>query len=113
MEDGISARGPPRANNVVGKAPSIETVVVSLLSTRQFNLAIGSPRRPRGPNRLVLNSSVKPIKWDHPPMDSTALGLDVAQSIINFWNSFNQRDAYVSNMCALPHQSSNTGGGPF
>ena len=74
LEDEISARGPPRANNVAGKAPSIETGVVLLLSTRQFNLAIGSPCRPRGPNRFVLNSLVKPISGITPD------GLDCPRS---------------------------------
>ena len=60
LENEIPAGGPPY--NVVGKAPSVETVVVLLLSARQFNLAIGGPRRPRSPNRLVLNSPVKSMK---------------------------------------------------
>ena len=34
LEDGISAGGPPSANNVVGEAPFVETSIVSLLSTR-------------------------------------------------------------------------------
>ena len=34
LEDGISIRGPPSTDNVVGEAPFIETVVVPLLSPR-------------------------------------------------------------------------------
>ena len=62
LEDDISVGGPSSADNVVGEAPSTETTIVSLFSVRQFNLAIGGPRMPRGPDRLVLNSSVKPMK---------------------------------------------------
>ena len=77
LEDGISTMGPSNANNVMGEAPSIETVVIPLLSTRQFNLGIGGSYRPKGPDRLVLNSPVKPMNWDHPS------GPDSTQSIIN------------------------------
>ena len=62
LEDGVPAWGPTSDDNVVGEAPSVETIVGPLLSARQFNLAIGSLRRPRGPDKLVLNSSVKPMK---------------------------------------------------
>ena len=58
--------------------PYVETNVVPLLFVRQFNLAIGGPRRPRGLKRLMLNSSVKPMKWDHPPADVSTSGLDAA-----------------------------------
>ena len=34
LEDGISTMGPPRADNAVGEAPSMETAVVPLLSAR-------------------------------------------------------------------------------
>ena len=83
MEDGISAGGTLRGDNDVGEAPYVEKIVVSLLFSRQFNLAIGGPRRPRGLDKLVLNSWVKLMKWDHPPMEATAPGSDAAQSIIN------------------------------
>ena len=59
LEDGISAGGPLSVDNVVDKAPSVKTAVVPLLSTRQFNLAIGGPRRLTGLDRLVLNSPIK------------------------------------------------------
>ena len=98
LEDGISVGGPPSADNVVGEVPSVETVVVPLLFARQLNLVIRGPHRPRGHDRLVLNSQVKPIKWDHPPVDAFALGPNVAQSIINRWNPFNQRDTSIADM---------------
>ena len=47
---------PPRADKVVGKAPSTETIVGPSLPARRSNLAIVGPRRLRGPDRLVLNS---------------------------------------------------------
>ena len=50
---------------------------------------------------LVLNSSVKPMKWDHPLTGVIAPSPDVAQSIINRWNPFNQRDASVIDMREL------------
>ena len=36
LKDGISVGGPPSADNVVGEAPSGETTVVPLLSTRHL-----------------------------------------------------------------------------
>ena len=83
MEEGILAEGPPNTNKIMGEAPSVETVVVSLLSARQFNLAIGGPRKPKSLNMLVMNLPVKQMKLDHHPADVLALGPDVAQSIIN------------------------------
>ena len=101
LENGILARGPLSTDNVVGEAPFAETVVGLLLSARQFNLAIGGPHRLRGPDRLVLNSSIKLMKWDHPLVDAFVPGLDVAQSIIDRWNPFNQRDTFVVDMREL------------
>ena len=83
LEDGILVKGPPSVDNVVGKAPFAETAVGPLLSARQFNFAIGGPRRPRVFKRLVLNSSVKSMKWDHSLADASVPGLDAAQSIID------------------------------
>ena len=101
LGDGIPTEGPPKANNVVGEAPSIEIVVGPLILARQFNLTIGRPYRPRNPNMLVLNSPVKPMKWDHPPTDASVPGLDATQSIIDHWNPFNQKDASVADMREL------------
>ena len=93
LEERIPTGGPPSTSNVMGETPSIETTVAPFLFARKFNLVIGGPRRPRGPNRLVLNSPVKPMKWDHPPADTFVPGPDSAQSIINLGNPINQRDA--------------------
>ena len=77
---GTLARGPPNANKVVGDAPSTKTVVGWPLSSRRSNLAIASPCRPRGFDRLVLNSHVQPMKWDHPSTDTSIPGPNATQS---------------------------------
>ena len=59
LEDEISVEGLPSADNIVGEAPFVETIVVPLLFARQFNLTIGGTHRPRGLDKLVLNSPVK------------------------------------------------------
>ena len=101
LEDGISTGGPPRSDNAMGEAPSVETTVVLLLSARQFNLVIGSPSKLKGPDRLVLNSLIKLMKCDHPLTDPIAPGPNAAQLIINHWNPFNKRDASVVDMREL------------
>ena len=53
---------------------------------------------PRGLDRLVLNSLVNLMKWDQPLVYTFVPSPDVAQSIIDRWNPFNQRDTYVANM---------------
>ena len=83
MGDRAPVEVPPRVDKVVGEAPFAEAVVGPLLSARQFNLVIGGPHRPRGLDRLVLNSPVKPMKWDHPPTEVSLPGPDSAQSIID------------------------------
>ena len=87
----------------------METVIGSSLPTRWSNL----PRRPRGPDRLVLNSPIQPMKWDHPLTDTFVPGPDAAQSIIDRRNPFNKRDTSVTNMYELYPTTSNTGGGSF
>ena len=79
LEDRPLVEGPPRVVKVMGKAPSAETAIGPSLPTRQSNL----PRRPRGPDRLVLTSHVKPMKWDHLSVDTSFPGLDATQSIID------------------------------
>ena len=101
LEDEISAEGPPSADKVVGEAPSAETAVGPLLPTRRSNLVIFDLRRLRGPNKLVLNSCVKLMKWNHPSADTSIPSPDAAQSIIDRWNPFNQRDTFVTNMHEL------------
>ena len=71
MEDRIPAGGPPKANKVVGEAPSVETAVGLPLLARQSNLVIVGLRRPRGLDKLVLDSCVQLMKWDHPSADTS------------------------------------------
>ena len=71
LEDGILAGGPPKADKVVGEAPYVETVVSLSLPARRSNLVIVGLRRPRGLDKLVLDSCVKPMKWDHPSADTS------------------------------------------
>ena len=63
LEDGNLVGGPPSADKVVGQAPSAETTVGSPLLDRRSSLVITSPCRPRGLDKLVLNSPIKPMKW--------------------------------------------------
>ena len=76
MEDGILAGGPPKADNVVGEAVSVETEVGLPLQARRSNLVIAGLRRPRGLDKLVLDSCVKQMKWDHPSAYTSVPGLD-------------------------------------
>ena len=101
--DGILTGAPPSSDNVAGETPSTKTTVGLLLSARQFNLTISGSYKPRGHGRLVLNSPVKPMKWNHPPTDASIPCLDYVQSIIDLCNPFNQRDNYVTNMHELYH----------
>ena len=82
-EDGTLAEGPPNTDKVVGKAPSIETTIGPTLPARWSNLIIACPRRIRGRDKLVLNSPIKPMKWDHLSTDTSISGPDSAQSTID------------------------------
>ena len=62
----------------MGEAPFIETVVGPLLPARRSNLAIAGLRRLRGLDKVVLNSLVTPMKWDHLSMDTFVPGPDAA-----------------------------------
>ena len=64
LEDGVSDGGPPDVDRGMGEAP-LEIVVELSFSA---SLANASPRRPRGPNKLVLNSLVILMKWEQPSM---------------------------------------------
>ena len=83
LENGTPIGGPPSADNVVGEAPPPETVVGLSLLARRSNFAISSSCKPRGPNRLVLNSLVISMKWYHLSADTSTLGRNAAQSIID------------------------------
>ena len=94
LEDGVPTGGPRNADRVVREAPS--KVVVGILFLAR--LANVGPRMLRGLNKLVLNSFVNPMKWDQPSANTSVPGSDAAQSIIEHWNPFNQRDTSFANM---------------
>ena len=71
LENGVLAEGPRNADRVVREAPS-EVAVGPLFPARLTNAGL---HRPRGPNRLVLNSLVNPMKWDQ-PSEETSVGLE-------------------------------------
>ena len=73
----------------------LEATVGLLFLARLTN---DGPRRPRGLDRLMLNSSINSMKWDQPSEDTSDPGPDATQSIIDRWNPFNQRDTSVANM---------------
>ena len=85
----------------MGDAPSTDTAIGPLLLAKSSNLAITGPRRPRGYDRLVLNSPVQPMKWDHFSTNTFVPGPDATKSIIDRRNPFNQRDTFVTNMYEL------------
>ena len=79
LEDGVPAGVPPNADRVTGEAPLTMATELSF-SVRLVN---ADPHRPRGPDRLVLNSPVIPMKWDQPSTGTLVSVPDVVQSIIN------------------------------
>ena len=68
----------------------MEIVAELLFLTRLENVG---PRRLKGPDRLVLNSPVIPMMWEQP-----SSGPYTAQSIIDRWSPFNQRDTSIAHM---------------
>ena len=97
LEDRIPTGGPPNVNRVVGEAP-LEIVVELLFSTR---LANADPLRLRGIDKLVISTPIIPMKWVQPSTSASVPGPNRAQSIIDRWSPFNQRDTYVTHMLDL------------
>ena len=60
LEDGVPGGGPPDVDKAVGEAP-LEIAIELSFSARLANV---DPHRLKGPNRLVLNSPVIPMKWE-------------------------------------------------
>ena len=56
------------------------------------------PHKARMPDRIVLTSFIQMMEWDRPSVDTPALGPEAAQSIIDHWAPFNQRDSFVVHM---------------
>ena len=73
----------------------MEIVVELLFLTRLANLG---PRRLKGPDRLMLNSLVIMMKWEQPSSGAPSSGPYTAQSIIDRWSPFNQRDTSIAHM---------------
>ena len=88
LEYEIPAEGLLSADKVVGEAPSVETTVSPPLPARRSDLVIPGLYKPRGPDKLVVNSCVKLMKWDHLLRDTFTFGPNAAQSIIDRWNPF-------------------------
>ena len=78
----------------MGEAP-LEIIAELSFSAR---LANATPLKLKGPGRLVLNSPVIPMKWEQPSLGALVPSPDTAQSIIDCWSPFNQRDTYVAHM---------------
>ena len=97
LEDRAPTGGPPNVDQVVSEAPSAETTIGPPLLARRSSLTTSNACKARLPDKLpdklVLGSYVKLMEWAHPSVDKSALGLDVAQSIIDRWNPFNKRDS--------------------
>ena len=87
-------RGPPDADIAVGEGPL--EIVFELSSSAR--LANAGPRRLKYPSRCVLNSPIISMTWEPHSTGSSVLGLYTAQSIIDHWSPFNQRDTSVANM---------------
>ena len=69
LEDGASAGGPPKANQVVSKALAVETTIGLPLHARWSSLTIPGAHRARLHDRLMLGSYVKQMEWGCPSMD--------------------------------------------
>ena len=67
----------------MSEASFAETTIVPPLQDGRLGLAILGARRARLPNRLMLSSYVKPMKWDYPSANTSTLGLDTAWEIID------------------------------
>ena len=91
---GFQTGWPPDVDKFVGEAP-LDMAVELSFSARLANV---DPSRLKGPGRLVLNSPVISMKWEKPSTGAPVLGPDTAQSIIDSWSPFNQRDASITNM---------------
>ena len=97
LEDAVPNGGPPKVCKDAREAP-LETTIELSFSASLVNVG---PRRPKGLGKLVLNSSVIPMKWEQPSSGALIPGPDTSQLIIDCWNLFNQRDTYVAHMCKL------------
>ena len=95
------AGGHSNTNQAVSEASDVKTTIGPLLQARRFSLAIFYSRRARLPIRLMLGLYVKPMEWGRPSVDTSAPGLDKAQSIIDRWKPFNYRDSFAAQIREL------------
>ena len=85
----------------MGWAPFAETAIGLPPLARLSNLVITGLCKSRALDKLALNSYVKSMKWDHLSTGTSIPSPDAAQSIIDHWYPFNQRDTSVTNMHEL------------
>ena len=71
-EDGDTTRRVPNADQVVSEASIVETTLRSPLQARRSSFIIPDACRARLPDRLMLGSYVKPMKWGRPSVDMPA-----------------------------------------
>ena len=104
LEDGAPTGEPPLDGEVANEALRIEEAIGPLPWAIQHCLALYGARRTRPPNKLILGSYVKSLKWSRSSTDTSAPDQEVAQLHIRKCNPFDKRDSPIAHMCDLyPH----------
>ena len=79
LNDGVPDEEPLDVDRAVGEAP-LEIIAELPFSARLVN---ATPRRLKGPGRLVLNSPIIQMKWEQPSSAALVPGPDTTWSIID------------------------------
>ena len=98
LEDGALAEGPPLDGGVANEALPIEEVGGLPPQANRHSLTLYGARRTRPPDKMILNSYVKPLEWNHPLADVSTPDKEVAQLLIKNCNPFYKRDSSVAHM---------------
>ena len=102
LDDEIPVGEFPLVDDASVKASLVEATDVPPPQARRAHFTVDGAWRPH--NRLVLNSYVEPMEWARPIKDASAPDQETAQTLINYWRPFDQRDLSVVHMHDLyPH----------
>ena len=101
LEDGAPSEEPPLDDEIENEALPAEEAGCPPPRTSRHSFTLSGAQRTRPPDKLILGSYVKPLKWSRPSVNMLAPDQEAAHLLVRKCNPFDKQDSLVAHMCDL------------